>query len=320
MIETLDKNTEQYIIGHLSWPARVRFSAGILISLALFASLGMNVLKPWDPFGAISLLLVDNKLALGVRLIGILIAVSILGTIIIAARLPFFGLFAATLGVVWPISRTAGMDYLMVRLQVGKEFENSQILWAYLAFETVLWAIVLVILIAVVLFIEDWLHRTPISANSQTQGKQEKNNVNQINKLTLKAIFAKENIFNGIISIISTAIFGVIFIAIFAASQSKGQIIFAVFAGMFLASLISEQITPTNHPVWQTLSVIIVALIAYSYTWFNPDRPAGLEAVLHIAPNNLARVLPIEYIFIGSSGAVMGVWYSYRLRHSKDYG
>ncbi len=299
--------SEPYIIGHLSWSARLRFTLGLAISLALFGSIGMNVLRPWDPLGAISLLLVDSKAALMLRLVGMLIACGILSTIIMSARLPFFGVFSACVGVAWPIIKTAGMDYLMVRLQVGKEFENAQILWAYLAFETILWSIVLFILLAVVLVIEDWLNKSIESEKSLQEQPR------------IKTIFAKENIFNGIVSTISTAIFGTIFIAILAASQSKGQIVFAVFAGMLLAGMISEQISPTNHPVWQVLAVPIVALIAYGYTWLHPDRPPGFEAVLHIAPNNLARVLPIEYIFIGAAGAVMGVWYSYRLRHSKDY-
>jgi len=300
--------SKPYIIGHLSWSARARFTTGLAISLALFGSIGMNVLRPWDPFGAISLLLVESKTMLMLRLIGMLIACGILSTIIVSARLPFFGVFSASVGIAWPIIKTAGMDYLMVRLQVGKEFENSQILWAYLAFETILWSIVLFILLAATLIIENWLNK-----NSE----DEKSSQYQI---TIKAIFAKENIFNGIISTISTAIFGTILIAILAASQSKGQIVFATFTGMLLAAMISEQISPTNHPIWQVLAVPMVALIAYGYTWINPDRPPGFEAVLHIAPNNLARVLPIEYIFIGTAGAVMGVWYSYRLRHSKDYG
>ncbi len=314
MTEISEQYSEQYIIGHFSWSARIRFITGIVISLVLFMSLGMNVLKPWDPFGAISLLLVNNTFALIVRLIGILIATGILSTIIVSARLPFFGVFSAAVGIAWPISQTAGMDYLMVRLQVGKEFENSQFLWAYLAFETILWAIVLLVLVIVTLLVETWLNKTSGSDDNLNL----KNHNEITSKLTIKTIFAKDKIFNGIVSVISTAIFGVIFISLFAASQSKGQIIFAVFAGMFLSAMISEQITPTNHPVWQTLSVILVALIAYGYSWFNP-RPPGLEAVLHIAPNNLARVLPIEYVFIGSAGAIMGVWYSYRLRHSKDF-
>ncbi len=311
---------EQYIIGHFPWSARIRFTAGIIISLALFMSLGMEILKPWDPFGAISLLLVSNTLTLIIRLLGILIAVGILSTIIISARLPFFGVFAAAVGMAWPISQTAGMDYLMVRLQVGKEFENAQSLWAYLAFETILWAVVLLALIIVILLVEDWLNKTFVDNKFDNKNATENNSITQSSATvqTIKTIFSSGNIFNGIISVISTAIFGVIFIGLFAASQAKGQIIFAVFAGMFLASLISEQITPTSHPIWQTISVILVALIAYGYSWFHP-RPAGLEAVLHIAPNNLARVLPIEYIFIGAAGAIMGVWYSYRLRYSKDY-
>ncbi len=300
--------SNNYVIGHFDWEARGRFTLGVILSAVLFGAFGMNVLGPWDLSGAISLLLVDNQTLLLLRLIGLLVAVGVLSTIIVDGRIKFFGVFVACLGVGLPIMKTAGMGYLMVRLQVGKEFVNSQVLWAYLVLETCLWAVALFALLAAVYATERWI------------GKDAAEPVREKKVAKGKAAGKGKDIFDGILSTVATVVGALIFVSLLAASQDKGQIIFATFTGFLIASFLAEQLTETSHPMWHCLAVPSVAIIAYSYTWMNPDRPPGFEAVLNIAPNSLARILPIEYIFIGTAGVILGNWYSQRLRYFKENG
>ncbi len=304
--------TQRYIIGHLDWDSRARFTAGLVVAGVLFASLGMMILRPWDPFGAISLQLVDNSFILLIKIGGLLLAVGVFAAILMDARLPFFGLFAACAGMGIPIAKTAGMAYVMVRQQAAKAYEHPhdlQSLWGYLVLETLAWTVVLAVLVVGIITIEQWIKRSNISVDQESQP------VNSTKKKTSTLPWAR-----GLGGTVITAVLAIFLIAMLAASMKKGQTIFATAFGFFLAALIAEQIAENDHPVWQVAAVPVVAIAAFVYTWCRPDRPPRLEALLNIAPNSLARVLPVEYIFMGTAGAIFGNWTSHRMRHSKDNG
>lgn len=304
--------TQQYIIGHLDWKTRVRFILGLAVSCILFGSLGWSVLKPWDPCGAIYFQQEDlGNFMLLVRAIGLLLAAGVFASIIIDARMPLFGSFAACIGMGIPILKTGGMDYVMVRTYAEKSLEHPEALWGFLALETLAWTGVLAVLVTASIMTEQWLKKDhepqleeSAEANKSPKKKEDKSNP----------------WWKGLGGMAITAVLGIFLIAIFAAGMQKGQVIFACFAGLFLAGLTAEQIAENDHPAWQVAAVPLVALAAYLYTWFHPARPPGWELILHIAPNSLARILPIEYIFIGTIGAIFGNWTSHRMRYSKHHG
>jgi hypothetical protein len=223
-----------------------------------------------------------------------------------------FGVFAAAVGIGLPILKTGGMDYLMVRLQVGKELEGPHLLWAYQTLETIYWTMCLGVLSAAVMGVEQWVRN-----NNERDLDDELEEVKTTSPKTDKKE-KSDYVLRGICGIIITVVVSIILLAFLTADQSKGQVAFAVIASFLVAAMTAEQIAESRHPVWQLAAVPIVALFAYGYTWFHPDRP-GFETLLHIAPNNLARVLPIEYIFFGTVGSIFGTWTSHRLRHSKEH-
>jgi len=299
----------RYVLGHLDVKMRARFWTGIAISVLLFMSMGSLILKPWDPYGAICLQLVENDAFFLARITGLLLAVGVFASIIIDARLPLFGTFAACVGMAIPIVKTAGMDYVMVRLQAeGKALEHPQDLWGNLALETLLWSVVLAVLLIGTMLTEQWLNKS--HQNSTPPASPEPGKKKRSSLFWLK----------GLGGIVITVILALFLIAILAANIRKGQIVFATIVGFYLASLTAEQIAENDHPIWQVLAVPIVAFIAYIYTWFHPDRPPGLESILHIAPNGLARILSVEYIFLGTIGAIFGNWTSHKVRHNKQHG
>jgi hypothetical protein len=305
-------SSKEYIIGHLDWNSRVRFAVGIAVSCVLFATLGFMVLAPWDPQGAISLQFVDNETFFLIRLVALLLVAGVFSSVIMDARLPMFGTFSAAIGMGIPLVKTAGMTYVMVRLQVGKEFEHSHDLWPYLMMETLAWSAVLMILAAGTMLVERWLKK----------GDDESIETNQPQEKSAKK--KKENSLaqwlRGLGGMLITAILALALISVLAANGMKGQVTFAVIAGFFVAALVAEQVTENDHPFWQVLAIPVVAMAAYGYTWQNPTRPAGLETLLNIAPTNLARVLPAEYIFMGAIGAIFGTWTSHRMRYAKEHG
>jgi len=303
----------RHIIGHLDWNSRGRFLTGLGISLLLFGSLGRMILKPWDSYGAISLLLADNDVAMLIRTAGLLLAIGAFATLVFDARLPLFGAFAAGIGIGLPILTTGGMDYLMVRQQqAGKVLDQPQVLWEYLMMETLAWTILLAMLVGATMFVERWFVK---NGSLDTEDVDDSKPAEKEKKTSATAL----PWLKGLGAAALTAVVALFLIGVFAVNIRKGQVVFAVVGAFFLAALVSEQIVENDHPAWQVTAVPVVALFAYLYTVFHPDRPAGMESLLNIAPNALARALPVEYIFLGTVGAIFGNWTSHRMRHSKDH-
>jgi len=283
--------------------------AALAVSLIIFSTIGFSVLRPWDPESSISLLLADNQWYLLIRVAALLFAVSALSAVIIDGRLPQFGGFAASVGLAYPVIKTGGMDYLMVRMQAGKEFEDPASLWGYLALEMLGWTVVLAVCVAGSALAERWV--------SNGQGSQDSSETTRAKKDTKSA----GQISRGILGTLLTALVATFLVLMLCASRHKGQVIFAVAAAFFLGSLAGDRWAGNRHPLWQVAAVPLVGLFAYLYTWqVDPYRPAGFEAILHVAPNNLASVLPIEYLCAGVAAAIFGTWTAERVRYSKRHG
>jgi len=307
----MSDNVPAYIVGHLDWPTRLRFAAGVALGLVLFGSIGYSVLQPWDLEGAISLLLAGSKVYLLVRVTAMLLAVSVLSTIIMDARLSLFGVFAAMVGLAYPVVKTAGMAGLMTRMQAGIDIEDTaamSVLWRQLSSEMLAWAFPLVVSVAGAMLTERWLKTERILPPAGGEPKP------------VTTVAHRVDWFSGLLGTFVTAVGAGLLILLFCASRHKGQVIFAVSAGFFLASFAGDWISRNRHPVWQVAAVPLVGLAAFIYASWHPQRPPGvLEQVLQIAPNPLAAILPIEYICAGVASAIFGSWMSESTRHSNPH-
>jgi hypothetical protein len=110
-----------------------------------------------------------------------------------------------------------------------------------------------------------------------------------------------------------------VLVSLLCQSRDKGQVMFAVGGGFFLSAWLGDWAMGNRRIRWQVASVPMAACVAYLYTWMNPHRPAGLEAILYITPNNLSAVLPIEYFAIGTAGAIFGYWTAERTRFAEHH-
>jgi len=313
-LNAMSEITKQYIIGHLDWNSKIRFLLGLGLACILIGTLGSMIVRPWDPQGAICLQFVDNNGLFLFRLMGLLLVTGVFATIIMDARLPLFGTFATSIGLGIPILKTAGMSYVMVRLQAGKEFEHPQDLWPYMIMESLAWSVVLAILVGGTVGAEYWLKKSSSESLLDDQAKEEIKGKKSRSK-TIKIPW-----FRGLGGTLITVILSLFLISVLAGNGEKGQVVFSVIAGFFVAAIEADQISENGQPVWQVAACPIVAALAYAYTWQNPTRPPGLEALLNIAPTHLAWVLPVEYIFMGAIGAIFGTWTSERMRYSKHHG
>ncbi len=100
-----------------------------------------------------------------------------------------------------------------------------------------------------------------------------------------------------------------------------GQVCFAVGLGFWLGAIAANQFCRPALGVWCCLVVPLVALVGHCGVWLNPSLPEALRQytdIVTMAPNGLARGLPIDYLSIGPAAAVLGVWTSRRIHRARS--
>ncbi len=105
-------------------------------------------------------------------------------------------------------------------------------------------------------------------------------------------------------------------VALLAQSAARGQLLFALFAGCFLATLIGYQVFPTrlSLPAWAT--PIVVAIGYYVLAAVGALR-TGQGAWMEVKA--WCQALPIDWMTAGVGGAILGYWVSSRMHESKFF-
>ncbi len=289
-------------MGHLDWLTRLLFAGAIVASLVIVGYAGLYVLSPWDLQGPISLQLAamnGSALRTLICISAVMFLAAVVASLIFNGRLVQFGTFAACIGLLYCVIRTGGMDYLMVRLQAGEEFEGStglSVMWGLMAIEMLAWVVPLAAMVAGSMLVEKRLD----------------------NAYRHKPTDKKQHRANGILAMLLTAVIAAILTGLLCQSTEKGQVIFAVVAAFYLAVLGTSQMVDNRNVIYYLPAVPIVGLVGFLYTAVNPARPAGLEALLHLPPNTMAAVLPIEYLAAGVASVIFAFWTSERMRFAKE--
>jgi len=101
-------------------------------------------------------------------------------------------------------------------------------------------------------------------------------------------------------------------------APAKGQGTFAVAAAFFLGALAAHQLV--RAPVAPLLAApVVVALAVYGLSGGLAGSQVG-ERAAQLVPVGLrlATILPVQYVGVGTAGALAGYWYSVHLRHSRS--
>ncbi|MFP4356756.1 MAG: hypothetical protein ACLFUJ_16725 [Phycisphaerae bacterium] len=115
------------------------------------------------------------------------------------------------------------------------------------------------------------------------------------------------------LALLTTLIASQLFQFILARSDQRGQILFAIGAGFFLAVLIGNLMFPTRMFAAFALLPILVGMGHYLHATTAVVHTFGGWAQLPIS----ARALPIDWATLGSGGALAGFWVSSRIREAK---
>lgn len=91
-------------------------------------------------------------------------------------------------------------------------------------------------------------------------------------------------------------------------SIQHGQVCFVVAAAVGLGTYFAHRMAPVRSALWSILAVVLIALMGYVWAAVRP-AVAGLPP--SIPSSHFMRVLPIQYISIGTAAALAMFWYVY---------
>ena len=98
-------------------------------------------------------------------------------------------------------------------------------------------------------------------------------------------------------------------------SADRGQIIFALFASFFVASLAGHYACPTRYG-----SLAVLLPLAFGVATYLLAGAAGVGGPPQgwIDVGLYARALPVDWLTAGSGGAILGCWTSQRMHEAKQ--
>lgn len=112
-----------------------------------------------------------------------------------------------------------------------------------------------------------------------------------------------------------------VLVLLLARTDEKKQVLAAVCAASFLATLLAYTVSPARPSVWFWAGPVVVGVIGYlaaSFAWDSTPTAAWKSGQLGGLLAPLARPLPLDYASLGTAGAIMGYWTSRQWQRAKE--
>jgi hypothetical protein len=280
---------------------RIRFVCAIAVSAAMFWYVGWRVVKPFDPAGPVSLLMIDQGVIAMAQLLGLAIVASGLAVAICGHGSADRGPLAIAVGLATLGLRGSQLDTLvMYRL-----FPPSTVRQPVDPFPTTalmaecwLWLALIAVGFVVGHWVDSWFG-PPVDRRTAAQ--------NAPSRRTAGERSADVGYSVGAVIVASLAAWAALSFSLDSAREPilKGQMYFAIGVSFLLAGLIAHGFFKTGSRMWSLVLVAVVASLAYvlgapSAKSLEHARATGTYLNL----NPLARPLPIEYAALGALGAL----------------
>ncbi|HVX84552.1 MAG TPA: hypothetical protein VH253_07025 [Phycisphaerae bacterium] len=309
---------------------RVRYVAGVGISGVLFWTLGWLVASPPADYAGVSLTVWPGHHAL-LELAGlavILLVATGVSALICHPDSPHQGLWCGSLGLV-ALSVRGGKVFTIIRYaQVDSATYGATC--RLLALECVHWTVLFLLAEAFARFLHDqvfantrWITRHSqevgaMMARAVGSGERESRG-RRLASGKAGAMGVSEQVSGalgtgklggplaGVLAVVANAALALVFLLVLLQSQSKGQVVVAMFASFFASTLCSYMAFPTVPAVVQFAAVPVAAAAGYLYAAGYPGL-TGPQAYPGHPGIFFARALPIDYFAAGVPGAISGFY------------
>lgn len=297
----------------------VAFAAWVLAG-TIFLTIGWLAMEPDDPQGAVSILTRSRGIVMLVQAGALAAVAAALATAIAGRRLADVGTFAAAVGLA-VVSLRGGTAASLLVETADLSAAAQRWLALQLAAETLGWFVVISVVMGVSGLVARWCFPEP-------RGKDDAD-------LDLCAIAAQTLagrdapvlghwLFRvpagrqtaprtGLKHTLLVAAIGLLAIHVLSGGLSSrairhGQACFVVAAGVAIASWIAYRRVPVGSALWSILAVPLIAVIGYIWAGM---RPAVAGLPLSQPASHFLRVLPIQYVSVGTAAALTTFWCMY---------
>jgi hypothetical protein len=289
------------------------FAAG-----AIFLTLGWMTLEPDDPHGAVSLVSYGGSGMVWLQAAGLAAVTATIATIVIGRRLPDVGAFAVGVGLTAVSLRGGTSEYVLIR-RADQISDFQRVLALQFAGESVAWFAVIFVGVIVSSLIMRWVFEVPRVAADEAVSNPDLGAWAlaglDIPYLRDSALTSPLGVFTpvrqGLAHSAMAAAGALIIMAVLSAGLSSraiehGQTCFLVALAVVLGTWIAFRLFPVQTPLWCIFAVLLFALAANLWAAFAPPSP-NLPA--HLPKSNFLRVLPVQYIAVGTAASLAMFWY-----------
>ncbi len=325
----------------LHWLEKVQVQLATLVGVVIVYALFASAFRPVDPYLPIVFLPGGNYSQIGVLAVLLWVLAGVCAIATLTSR-PEGSLLAALFAVGGVSLRSPSLKTLLW----AKQGELGG-LFSQFAIEMIIMSVLLVGAVIVIAFVRQLgkklapgvMWRDPLTefTDQHANGQDEPGYLlhgwlkyDPIGLAALLAIYfmgrksahkadsarASEAIRRLVMCLAASLLFALILVSLLMRSQARGQVIFAVLAGTFLAVLIAHQLFPTPFSVVAWLTPLLTGIILYAFSAYTSSSVQPVDVPLY------ANALPIDWLTVGGGGAMLGFWVSSRIfeaRHFEKY-
>ena len=290
------------------------------VAVAAFMTIGWVALRPDDPLGPVSLLSRNGWAMMLVQAAALAAVTSGMATVLAGRKLAEVGVFAASLGMVGLSLRGGTIVPLLIR-HADAIGESHRGLALTLAGASVGWTLV----IAVSLVVSAVVDRMCFGAHAPGQPHADDDlRVLAARSLSVTDVPVVSELLTGftpehrtpwregvrhtvINAVLALMLLKFMSSGLAARSTEHGQACFLVAGPMLLAAYSAHRMAPVRTPLWGLLAVLLMTLAGYAWSIV----VGGSSEIASAPASSFLRILPIQYIAVGSASVVLMFWYMY---------
>ena len=306
--------------GQLSVTDKALIWGSWLLAGYLFLTVGWSGMRPDDPQGAVSLLGRSGAILMVLQAGALAAVTAALGTVLAGRRLVEVGSFASAVGLALVSLRGATIEPLLL-YHANASGGSHRGLAVLAAIEAVCWFVVMVIVLIVSGFVMQWCFGGdrrggvgPTFRSVRFEDPRIHAAFDLGGVLPLRGARAgseRTPLADGIRHTVLTVLGGVAAFNIVSTGWSSraiehGQVCFVIAASFCAAGYVAHRFAPVRSALWSVLAVGVVAVGGYVWAAVRPGLPVGPAS---IPGSNFLRILPIQFISVGTAACIAMFWY-----------
>jgi len=291
---------------------------------AVFLSVGWLVMAPDDPQGAVTLLGQSDAPWIMLQVAALAGVTAGIATIMAGRSRPDVGPFAVAIGLAAVTLRGDSAEALLIRGAYDPSMSDYR-LGSQLALESLGWFAIVVVAIAASSLVIRWFWGPSTPGLGATSGAGSSGGGVpagfDLPGIGGPAFGDRTGLTSGLTHTFAAAVMAIALTGLLASgSMSRlirhGQACFVVYAAVFIACYFASRLFPVRSALWSIASVLVLAAAGYGWATMYASGGSTPASIPH---SHFLRVLPIQYISVGSAAAIAAFWYvQARADHARE--